>query len=239
MSLLASFINKIIHKLGIEITRFPNSNDRRLLQFLKNNAINTCVDVGANTGQFATKLIEIGFQGNIISFEPQKSAFEMLSKKAANHNNWKVYNYALGDFDGESTINVSANSVSSSLLNIMPQHKSAEPQSQYINQETIQVKKLDTVLSQSVNADKIFLKIDTQGFESKVLKGAANTLSKVHVLELEMSCVELYESELLFDDMKKHIESMGFNLCSIESGFADEKSGKLLQIEAVFIKNIF
>ncbi len=236
MSTIATFINTIINNLGIQIQRFPNVNDKRLINFLTKNNVNTCIDVGANKGQFVKKIRKIGFTGNIISFEPQQEAFLSLSKNAKNDINWKVYNYALGDFDGDSEINISKNSVSSSLLNMMPNHSNAAPTSGYISKEKIEVRKLDTLFNDLVNAKKCFLKIDTQGFESKVLKGSINSLRHIYAIELEMACVELYEGELLFDEMKKHIETLGFILLSIESGFADDTSGKLLQIEAVFVK---
>ena len=84
---------------------------------------------------------------------------------------------ALGDHNGFVDINISKNSVSSSILPMLSSHFEAENNSVYIGREKTPIITLDSVakkyLTQSSNC---FIKIDTQGYEWQVLDGAINTL---------------------------------------------------------------
>ena len=178
----------------------------------------------------------IGFKGQIYSFEPQKEPFLKLSKRVKNDNKWEAINIGLGNTNCKTVINISKNSVSSSILELHDTLTLAEPETKYIAKEEIDVKRLDTFITGIQFKHEFFLKIDAQGFEEKILEGANACFSQIAALQLEMSCVPLYKGEKLFDDMKQFIESKGFYLSSIENGFADEKNGKLLQIDAVFFR---
>jgi hypothetical protein len=78
------------------------------------------------------------------------------------------------------------------------------------------------------------MKIDTQGFESKVLKGAENSLMQIDTVQMEMSLVPLYEGELLFNEMSILMSEKGYVLVAIETGFSDQDSGQVLQIDGIF-----
>ena len=97
--------------------------------------------------------------------------------------------------------------------------------------------KLDSIsgkyLSQNSNT---LLKIDTQGFEEKVLTGAKETLKKIKGVELELSLVKLFEGQKLYLELIKLMENEGFMLHSVEPAFTDKKSGRLLQINGLFFK---
>ncbi len=230
--------NNLIHKAGLDIRRYPLRQQRILLAYLQQNNVNYCFDIGANTGQFALDFIKAGFKETIFSFEPQTEAFSILSKNTLKYKKWKAFNSALGNTDGQAIINISANSVSSSILHIEELHIQAAPQSKYIGQEKIPIKKLDTFVNEIGLEDKFFLKIDAQGYECKILEGADECFQKIYALQLEIACAELYKGEKLFDEMKAYIESRGFYISSIESGFTDPQTGCLLQAEVIFLKNV-
>ncbi len=235
---LYNSINRFINNVGFDIRRFPGRDQRVLIKYLKDNTIDHCFDVGANTGQFAKRLRAVGFTGKILSFEPQKKAFEQLSKTAAGQAQWEVYNIGLGDTDGKSVINISKNSVSSSILDINQILIAAAPETSYISREDIQIKRLDSFLKEKAFTGRFFLKIDAQGFESKILEGAEGCFDQVYALQLELACVSLYKGEKLFDEMKGFIESKGFYLSSLENGFVDPQSGRLLEVEAIFLREV-
>ena len=139
--------------------------------------------------------------------------------------------------DGQITINVAQNSVSSSILNIKKEHLDAAPDSKYIAQEKIEIRKLDTIFNQvAKHANNILLKIDTQGYEKEVIEGAIQSLNIIKGIQVEMSLVELYEGESMFDEMRKSIESHGFELYYLEPGFKDPITGKLMQIDGLFFR---
>jgi hypothetical protein len=79
------------------------------------------------------------------------------------------------------------------------------------------------------------LKIDTQGFEKNVILGGTQVLSKIDVIKVEMSIVPLYENEILYIEMIDFLDKKGFELYYLENGFSDDKTGKLLQLDGVFV----
>ncbi|MDO9373184.1 MAG: FkbM family methyltransferase [Ferruginibacter sp.] len=227
----------LFHKTGLDVRRFPTRDQRKLMHYLNQHGVNDCFDVGANTGQFALLLRSIGFKGNIFSFEPQTKAFQELRSSSDGAKRWNVYNIALGNTDASVKINISENSVSSSLLEISQLLTDVAPETKYISSEEVEVKRLDNFLEGIDFHRKFFLKIDAQGFEAKILEGAENCFDLIYALQIELTCVSLYKGEKLFDEMKSFIESKGFYLSGIESGFADMKTGRLLQVEAIFLRD--
>lgn len=235
---LYSKVNQLINRIGFDVRRFPTKDQRLLIKYLTDNNISHCFDVGANIGQYGKQLRSVGFKGNIYSFEPQKSAFELLSKNAKGDNKWQVFNTGLGKEDGKSIINISKNSVSSSMLDIDSRLTEALPETTYISTEEVQVNRLDTFIKEMKFEENFFLKIDTQGFESNILAGATNCFNNIYALQLELSCISLYKGEKLFDEMKGYVESKGFYLSSLESGLADLSTGRLMQVDAIFLREI-
>ncbi len=232
------FINSILIKFGFELLKFPSGSLKKRIELMKRFNIGVVFDVGANTGQFAGSVRKAGYKGEIISFEPLSSAFKLLKNQSDNDEKWSSENFGMGDFDGESVINISQNLVSSSILNIKKEHTDAEPESKYVAQEKITIRKLDSVFSNYEQKGKnIFLKIDTQGFEKEVILGAAKSLNKITGLQVEMSLIECYDGEMMYNDLKNLIESFRFELYYLEPGFSDPVTGKLMQVDGIFFKN--
>jgi hypothetical protein len=78
------------------------------------------------------------------------------------------------------------------------------------------------------------MKIDTQGYESRVLQGAQGSLARIDTVQMELSLVPLYEGELLFQEMWELLRAKGYTLVAIESGFSAPASGQLLQVDGIF-----
>lgn len=230
---LKRFLNKT---LGFDIIKYPTADLVRRQRLLLNENISLVLDVGANIGQYATELRSIGYKGKIFSFEPVSESFNKLKKASKNDPNWQVFNFSLGDFEGETEINISKNSVSSSILNNLPQLTESAPDAVFVNKETIKVKTIDQVFKEfNIANENIYLKIDTQGFESKVIAGAEKSISKIKALQIEMSIVPTYQGAITFEEMTNLLKSKGFEIFSIESGYFDSNSGKLLEIDGVFL----
>jgi len=231
-------IKILLRKTGYDILRFtpefhPLARRKKILEFY---GIDTILDIGANTGQFARQLRkELGYSNTILSFEPLTQAFEILKKNAKADPHWRVFNFALGEAEEKREINISDNSYSSSLLEMLPSHREAAPESKYIGTETIEIKTLDAIFPDLCNtAGTIYMKIDTQGFEDKVIKGAKNSLAQIRLVQMEMSLVPLYKGELLFLELFNQMSEKGYGLISLEPGFSDAKTGQLLQVDGIF-----
>lgn len=233
-------IKKFLHLLGFNLHRLRNASNPsvQLLAALNHVQADTVFDVGANIGQFAQQLRSLGFSGEIISFEPLSSAHAVLSNAARADRKWKVHpRGAVGDQDGEIEINIAGNSVSSSVLPMLEAHSSAEMSSAYVASERTALARLDSVAPTYLSANsRPFIKIDTQGFESQVLDGAAETLERAHGVLLELSLVPLYEGQTLWQEMIQRMEDQGFTLWAIQRGFTDTRTGRSLQVNGVFLR---
>ena len=208
------------------------------MHLLATNRVDLVLDVGANAGQYGRRLRDAGYRGRIVSFEPLVEAYGKLERETKRDPFWQTRNFGLGDFDGTTDINVSANSYSSSILQMLPRHLESAPASKYVRRETISVHKLDTVIDGiTAGGEVIFLKIDTQGYEKRVLAGGANNLSRIVGAQLELSLVPLYAGDALLDEMLKQMEDLGFLLMSLEPEFFDPGTGQLLQMDGVFFRD--
>ena len=199
-------------------------------------SIDTVLDVGANTGQYASQLRnELGYKKRIISFEPLNEAFLVLKQKSKNDPLWEVHNFALGDAGTHGAINVSANSYSSSLLDMLPGHLKSAPDSVYTGTEVVEIKTIDSIFTELCTASQqILLKIDTQGFEKQVLAGAEQSLPRIDTVQLEMSLIPLYAGGILFNEMWAMMSDIGYTLITIENEFFDRQTGQLLQVDGIF-----
>lgn len=236
-TILKNAIHRMLEKRGKKIVSIQSRDLTRRFKLLSHFGIDKILDVGANVGQYASQMRKFGFRGEIISFEPMQEAFAALTSAASVDPLWKTNRFALGDEDTESEINIAGNSISSSILEIMPLHQSAAPKSVFVQKEKIIVKRLDQVFDTFYQkGDNILLKIDTQGYEMKVLKGAEESLAEIKGIQLEMSLVELYKGETLYTDMIAYLKDHSFQLYSLEPGFSSYKTGQLLQMDGIFYK---
>jgi FkbM family methyltransferase len=234
---MKKLIKQWLRGRGLQVSKYPKEDLERRLIIMRNFQIDTILDVGANIGQYALGLRDHGYQGRIISFEPLQKAFAQLQLAAAGDRNWILNNYALGEEASNSVINVAGNSVSSSILNMLPAHVQSAPESQYVTTEEIEIKTVDAVYSTFCgDSNSVMMKIDTQGYEKNVIDGATESMKKIKVIQLEMSMIPLYENEMLYVEMIDYLDARGFQLFSLETGHFDEKTGQLMQVDGVFVR---
>lgn len=231
-------LRKFLWRFGYDIYRLTPQNNTLLKrkQLFESYKIDTVLDIGANAGQYARQLrSKIGYNGLILSFEPLSTAYAHLKESANNDTAWKVFNMAIGDLEEKKEINIAGNSYSSSFLSMLPSHLKSAPNSKYIGKEEINIKPLDSLFGDLCGSAKnIYMKIDTQGYESKVLKGAENSLPRISTVQMEMSLIPLYDGERLFHEMCALMSDKGYTLVAIENGFSDPTSGQLLQVDGIF-----
>ncbi len=234
---MKSFLRNSLRKLGYDIITYPPFMLKKKYRFLKDLEIELMLDIGANQGQYAEQLLSFGYNRRIISFEPTEGAFKKLQQKAGLYKLWDVYKLALGDFCGKTKINVSENSLSSSILKPNKYFLSSTPEANIIEQEEIEVVTLDTFFESLTDFHgNTFLKIDAQGFENRILNGAGETLLKLKGLQIELSINPLYEEEVSFNEILERLFRMGFKLFYIENGYKNPLTNEILQIEVYMFK---
>ena len=231
-------LRRLINRyLGLDIVKY-SPGPSEVCWWITKYDIDLVLDVGANIGQFANSLFKMGYEGSVLSFEPLSREYEELLSRSRSNPKWMVAERcAIGDIDGEIEINISENSLGSSHL--LPTQKllMASPGSGFVGSEKVKMYKLSTIAPPFLkNFKSPFLKIDVQGFEDQVLKGATEILADIKGLEIELSFVPLYEGQTVCEDMLGKIRQLGFYLHDLKPFFEDEK-GQILQAEAMFFKN--
>jgi FkbM family methyltransferase len=240
LSSLKQGMKQLLNAAGIEAHRFhPNTSPlARLMAALRAFDIDLVIDIGANEGQFAKGLRAGGYSGHIVSFEPLTAAHRRLLQENNSDSAWYVHpRCALGDRLGEIELNISGNSVSSSILPMLTSHSSAAPGSAYLGHESAPLITLDSVAPPYLEgAQAPFLKIDTQGYEWHVLDGALATLPKVRGIQIELSLVPLYEGQRLWRECVERLETEGLVLWALQPVFVDPATGRTLQWDALFFR---
>ncbi|MDB3916499.1 FkbM family methyltransferase [Alphaproteobacteria bacterium] len=240
MQKIKQMIKKSINRFGYDLVPFTYRTHAlpRQKKIMESYNIDLVLDVGANIGNYGHKLLtKMGFKGTIISFEPMKKEFNILSDRCSSYYNWSAENIAFGDFNGTSSINISANSVSSSLLEILPDHTDSAPLSKFIEVEEIRVVRLDKFLTEKkIQSSNILLKLDVQGFEMEVINGAQKYFKNIKMLHIELSLDELYKKGAMFEDIYSLLRTSGFKLVGVEPGFSRVTNGELLQFDGLFVR---
>jgi FkbM family methyltransferase len=248
---IKAFIRRALNRLGYDlIYYYPPDRLKRaarveavdeahhLVKLLTYFDVNLVLDVGANIGQFAQGTLAAGYQGRIVSFEPLFSAHTKLKSASRTTARWHVHERcAFGDTATEMSLNVASNSQSSSLLEMLSTHQEAAPRIRYTGAEKVAVLRLDDVAPAYISqSDKVFLKLDVQGYEKHVLRGASQLLPRLCGAQLEMSLVPLYRTETPFEDMLDIMFGHGFEPWALFPGFGDHRTGRMLQVNGVFFR---
>ncbi len=202
---------------------------------LSGNRVDLVIDGGASVGIYGYRLRACGYRGRIVSFEPLAGPYAELEALAAGDGLWECRRLALGASpDPAARINVTANSVSSSLLPVGERHIEAAPGSVVAGTETVSVATLDDLAPELPGAGAgAYLKLDLQGYELEALRGAEGLLGGLTAVEAEVSLVELYDGAPGPGELIDHLAERGFECVGLFPGFTD-REGRTLQADALF-----
>jgi FkbM family methyltransferase len=169
-------------------------NLRKLFALL---SIGLVIDVGANAGQFRDLLrTQVGYRGRIASFEPNLELARSLQARAKADPSWEVMGTALGSAAGEAEFNIMADNQFSSFL--APRHDEVarfKDMNVVREQARVQIVTLDSVMPELTERHAsrgVFLKLDTQGYDLEVLKGASASLPRIAALQTEAALRPIY-----------------------------------------------
>lgn len=232
------FLN-LAHRLGSKVSRRSCATDDMLAMatMLDARRVDLILDVGANVGQFAEKIFEAGYEKRIVSYEPLSRPYGILAEKSRTNPNWDVERLCIGDSPGEVELMISHNEIASSILGTTPVLSEFQPEFEYVGSETVEVTTLDAAASSAIaSAENPFLKVDVQGFEEQVLRGAEETLGRCVGLQIELSFLELYDGQMLFSEMLRDLEKKGFTPYRFYPAWIDVRDGRWLQADGLFFR---
>ena len=218
-----------------------DSADEQITQLIELHAAGTVIDVGANVGQYAQRLRAAGLDLPIVSIEPGMEAHAELVKVAANDPTWTVApRMAISDARGTAPLNVNKRSDMSSLKPMAEATLTAFPKAKPATIEEVRTERLDEILDDLVEpcSRPIFLKIDTQGCEAEVIRGAKRVLNRIVAIQLEMSLMPLYEGEPSYLELLNELDRLGYDLHFVIPGYFSRVLGRQLQIDGFFVRRI-
>lgn len=230
-----SFLRALLTWPCFSVTSFE------MLQRLARQGIRaaTVIDVGANTGQFAVAAAKILGCERVISFEPQPSCIGCLSKISKALPQIEVRPFALGERVGEVTIKINSHSHSSSILPLSARHLKAFPDAVESGEVSVSMLTLDKAFENEALKEPILLKLDVQGYETFVLKGAIETLNRIKYVVMETSFVPLYDGEATFLQLLDSMNQRGFRFVRPIGFLEDPKSNEILQADVLFVNEKF
>jgi len=168
------------------------------------------IDVGAAVGDYSKAAHFIFPTAKIFAFEPIPDSFEKLKSLTGEVINMQCFNLALSDHEGEAEFHLNEFNFSSSLLKMTNTHKMIFPFTK--NETTVKVNtiKLDNILK-NIGQGEALLKLDVQGSELTVLKGATDMLKEIDVIQLEISFLNFYVGQAFIENVITFLKSFGFN----------------------------
>ena len=196
----------------------------------------TVIDVGANVGQFAVAAAKL-FPGVVVhSFEAAPAVIPALQRHVAQLTNVTVHPYAVGDHEGETQFHVNTHSQSSSILPLAAAHGEAFSDAREAHTVLVRLTTLDAVLSTEELRPPVLLKLDVQGYEAAVLRGASKTLTFVQFAVIETSFKPMYEGETLFVDLLQLMDDLEFDFRRPVGWLRHPGTGEIVQMDALFVQ---
>ena len=231
-------LQRLFHLVGLDIRWYVPRPVHALSTLLDLYDVDTVFDIGASAGNSGQYLRNIGFAGRIVSFEPVSGVFRQLAARAMDDPLWVCENIALGDEAGERRIHVSgAGGVSSSLLASTGHMEAQEPALGTVGSEMVRVETLQSVVERHYpRGNRLFLKIDAQGYEKPILEGAGAQLDKVVGMRIELALVRSYEGAPLMTEMLPYLAGLGYRLCGIEEAWSNRATQEVYEVDAVLFR---
>lgn len=185
---------------------------------LEEYQVDLVLDVGANVGQFALGMRRL-YKGPIVSFEPVSSTFALLRNTAPDDKNWYKFNYALGSESGEQYMNVYEMNQLSSLLE-MKEDIAKRLGGGVVTplKELVKIRRLDDIVNElpfDIHARKILLKIDTQGYDLEVFKGARSIRENIVAIQTEVYQSPFYVKAPPWTESIKEYTDAGFKFAGL------------------------
>jgi FkbM family methyltransferase len=224
-----------LRRRGIDYDHYRNLRRPWLLDA----GIETILDIGANTGQFARLAREVFPGAAIYSFEPLPDCFEALKTALPAGSDFHPINCALGREEGTLEFRRAKHTPSSSFLKMTKLHEESFPESTGGQEEqplSVAVRTLDAVAAELPLKDNVLLKIDVQGYEANVLAGGAETVKRAVAVIMETSFRRLYEGQPLFEEIYETMRGLGFDFQGNMEQMVSPADGRVVQADSIFIR---
>lgn len=212
---------------------------RHMQPLFQTYQIECVLDVGANLGQFGDFVRhKLGFRGLIHSFEPVDQLAQHLKRKTSRDDAWHIHQTALGSRQEQIDINVAESPGLSSFLSPTSESvKALWDKSAILERQRVAVDTVDNFVQRldgGTLPGPTFLKVDTQGYDLEVLKGAQKTLETVRAVQLEASVRPIYQCMPGYREVLDYLTGRGFALSAMVPLNLDQ-SQRLIEFDCVLV----
>lgn len=228
---LRRLVRGAVRRRGFQRTIAPT-----FAEIMAHHRVDVVLDVGANDGDYAREIRDAGYRGRIVSFEPASATFARLARAAAADPLWDAVQLGVGEAGGHLDLSVSALDVYSSFK--QPSAVGSEaPGARAVASERVEVVRLDDYLRAHPDLlGRTYLKIDTQGFEAEVLRGAGDLLDRFVAVQAELGLVTLYEGQVDWLEIVTWMRGRGFEVATMVCNAADRRSMRAIEYDIVFTR---
>lgn len=200
--------------------------------------VNCVLDVGANVGQYARLLRSLGYRGRIVSLEPVARPLRRLREAAAHDPRWRVLPCAAGAETTRAVIHAAPGTLSS----LLPASDFGRGWSSRLEQttpETVSVRRLDEVWEEATSGiarPRVFVKLDTQGYDLAAFAGLGDRASDVVGLQSELACVPLYQGMPLLPEQLSVYQAAGLELAGMFPVSREPRTQRVIEYDAVLVR---
>lgn len=195
----------------------------------------TIIDAGANQGQFALMALQFFPKANIYSFEPVPETFDILKRNLSDKAQVTAYNIALGSSEGHIKFYKHNYSHISSALTIDKTNNNPKYDGSVYKEISVPVTTLDNISQEIAIKGPVLLKLDVQGFEKEVIKGAAASLAVIDYILIEMPFFSLYDSQPLFGELNQMLNDLGYEIyLPMDANYGADN--KIIEIDFLYRK---
>ena len=231
---------RIARFFGYDLMRYNKSFrfDATMDRLLRNFSFDCVIDVGANVGGFSQLCLNRLATAPIHAFEPAGDLARELTQRATGEPRWHVVRSALGDEIGQASLNISrTKSVFNSLSQADPAFAAQIEGLDFAGSEDVPISTLDRYAADNGlgRYTDILLKVDTQGHDFKVLKGARETLGRTRCVIVELPFQNIYRSSDNHKDILAFMDEAGFDIYSLSPISSDDK-GALIEADGFFMR---
>jgi FkbM family methyltransferase len=225
------------HRLEVERALYAYLLPEHLVGLLAHYRVNCVLDVGANRGQYARMLRRAGYRGQIVSFEPVPDLHAALVKASAADERWSVHQMALGRTDGSMHMNVVPGTMSS-LLSPSEYGTRRYSQLRDVHEVEVPVRRLDGLLDTlpELQGRRLFLKMDTQGFDLEAFAGLGDRVEQVVGLQSEVALLTIYDDMPRLPEALPVYEAAGFGVTGFYPVTREWRTWRVLEFDCVMAR---
>jgi FkbM family methyltransferase len=220
-----------LQRRGFDVVRYPvpSPEQRHLVALFAGLEIGCVFDVGAHVGHYGAMLRQFGYDGRIVSFEPVAANAEALRQRG--DASWTIVEAAVGNETGRRRIRLAGGDQQHSFLSPSEYgSRLLSDQIATVGEAEVDVVRIDDVFADYARpGEQVFLKVDTQGWDSEVLRGAERSLESIAALQFELTLQPTYEGQPDYLELLAWVRERGFAPTGIFPFFSDPN---LLLVEA-------